>query len=138
MGGFAGNNAASEAQVASLNSQLAAARKEANVLQQQLAGLQAEHGQLAEHAASREGALTAEVRRVAVRAAEAARAAADDKAALLGQVRCGVIQVAQPFRPQQASVVLDLPAGAELLGVRFSTVCSLCVVHDSREGWADG
>jgi hypothetical protein len=92
-GGFAGA-AASDAQLASLNSQLAATRKEARALQQQLAGLQAEHGQLGEHAAAREAALTGEVRRVAARAAEAARAAADDKAVLLGQVRsfggCGV------------------------------------------------
>jgi hypothetical protein len=36
---------------------------------------------------AREGALSAEVRRVAARAAGAARAAADDKAALLEQVR---------------------------------------------------
>jgi hypothetical protein len=85
MGGAFGGGA-SEAQLASLNAQLAASRKEVKALQQQLAGLQAEQQQLAGHAAAREGALTAEVRRVALRAAEAARAAADDKAALLGQV----------------------------------------------------
>ncbi|KAF6259629.1 hypothetical protein COO60DRAFT_1625992 [Scenedesmus sp. NREL 46B-D3] len=73
-------------QVAWLSSQLAAARKEARALQQQLAGLQAEHGQLAEHAASREGALAAQMRRVGARGAQAAAAAADDRAVLLGQV----------------------------------------------------